>query len=204
MKKLSFGLPRNKIQKHIKMLSKILKSASLVLLVGALFSCENSMKTVQNLTADDTVAAVSATNIRYERTDSGRIQVVLKSPLMLRFTGDAPYTEFPKGFSVEFYDTLGNPISLIKANYGIRKEKLRILQARNNVVVENLKTKETLHTENLIWNEWTKKIKSPSFVKIMGPNKTIFGDSMVANESFTHRTIYGIRGVLDVKEDSVQ
>jgi len=186
------------------MLSKILKSASLILLVGALFSCENSMKTVQNLAATDTMAAVSATHIRYERTDSGRVQLVLKSPLMLRFTGDAPYTEFPKGFSVEFYDTLGRPTSLIKANYGIRKEKSRILQARNNVVVENLKTHEILHTENLIWNEWTQKIKCPGFVKITGPDKIIFGDSMVANESFTHRTIYGIRGVLDVKEDSVQ
>jgi LPS export ABC transporter protein LptC len=186
------------------MFSKILKSASLILLVGALFSCENSMKTVQNLTSEDTVAAVSATNIRYERTDSGRIQVVLKSPLMLRFTGNAPYTEFPKGFSVEFYDTAGKPVSFIKANYGIRKEKYRILEARNNVIVKNLKTDETLYTENLIWNEWTKKIKSPSFVKIIGPNRTVFGDSMVANESFTHRTIYGIRGVLNVEEDSVQ
>ena len=186
------------------MFSKILKSASLILLVGALFSCENSMKTVQNLTADDTIAAVTATNIRYERTDSGRIQVVLKSPLMLRFTGDAPYTEFPKGFSVEFYDTAGQPVSMIKANYGVRKEKLRILEARNNVIVENLQTKKTLYTENLIWNEWTRKITAPTFVKIVSPDGVIFGDSMVANESFTHRTIYGMRGVLNVKEDSVQ
>lgn len=186
------------------MLAKLLKSASLILLVGALFSCENSMKTVQNLTAEDTIAALSATNIRYERTDSGRIQLVLKSPLMLRYDGSAPYTEFPKGFSVKFYDTLGKPISFLKANYGVRKEKLRILEARNNVIVENLKTHETLYTENLIWNEWTKKIRAPSFVKIVSPTRTIFGDSMVANESFTHRTIYGIRGVLNVKEDTAQ
>jgi LPS export ABC transporter protein LptC len=186
------------------MFKKLLQSASLILLVGALFSCENSMKTVQTLTSQDTIAAVSASNIRYERTDSGRLQMVLTSPLMLRYDGDAPYTEFPKGFSVEFYDTLGKPISLLKANYGIRKEKLRILQARNNVVVENLKTKETLYTENLIWNEWTKKIKAPSFVKIIGPDKTIFGDSMVSNEAFTHYSIYGIRGGLNIKEDTAQ
>lgn len=176
----------------------------MVLLVGALFSCENSMKTVQNLTSADTTATVAATDIRYERTDSAKIQLVLKSPLMLQYEGDAPYTEFPKGFTVRFYDSLGQPISLLKANYGIRKEKLRILQARNNVVVENLNTHQTLYTENLIWNEWTKKIRAPGFVKIVGPDRTIFGDSMVANETFTHRTIYGIRGVLDVSEDSLQ
>ena len=186
------------------MFTKLLKSVSIILLMGALFSCENSIKTVQNLTAEDTIAALSATDIHYERTDSGRLQLVLTSPLMLRYDGSAPYTEFPKGFSVKFYDTLGHPISLLKANYGIRKEKLRILQARNNVMVENLNTHEILYTENLIWNEWTKKITAPSFVKIVGPDRTIFGDSMVANESFTHRTIYGIRGVLNVKEDTSQ
>ncbi|MBE0651278.1 MAG: LPS export ABC transporter periplasmic protein LptC [Bacteroidales bacterium] len=186
------------------MLKKLLQSASIVLLVGALFSCENSMKTVQNLTSQDTIAAVSASDIRYERTDSGRLQLVLTSPLMLQYDGDAPYTEFPKGFKVEFYDTTGRPISILKANYGIRKEKLKILQARNNVMVENLNTHKTLYTENLIWNEWTKKITAPSFVKIVGPNETILGDSMVSNESFTHQTIYGIRGVLNIKEDSLQ
>lgn len=186
------------------MLGKIIKSASVILLVGALFSCENSMKTVQNLTAEDTIAALSASDIRYERTDSGKVQLVLTSPLMLRYTGDAPYTEFPKGFSVKFYDSLGQPVSRLTANYGIRKEKYRILQARNNVIIENLKTHQTLYTENLIWNEWTKKIRAPGFVKIVGPNQTFFGDSMVSNESFTHRIIYGMRGVMNVVEDSTQ
>lgn len=185
------------------MFTRLFQGAVIILLVVASFSCENSIQTVQKLTAEDTLAALTASNIRYVRTDSGRVQIVLESPLLLKYDGGSPYTEFPKGFSVKFFDATGNPISLLKANYGIRRGALGIFQARNNVVVENLKTHETLYTENLIWNERTKKISAPTFVKIVGPNRTIFGDSLVANESFTHRIIYGIRGVLNVKGDSL-
>lgn len=172
--------------------------------IGTLFSCENNMKVVQTLNAEDTLAALTATNIQYIRTDSGRRQLVLNSPLLLKYGGKKPYTEFPKGFSIAFYDTAGNIISTIKANYGIRWKIKKLLISRNNVVVKNMKTKEQLNTENLIWNEKKHLIYSPSFVKITSPDRVIFGDSMVSNENFTKRTIYGIRGVLDVEEDTTQ
>ena len=176
----------------------------MIVLMGTLFSCENSIQTVQKLTAQDTTAAMTATDVHYVRSDSGRIQLILKSPLLIKHSGDNPYTEFPKGFLVDFYDSTGNVISVLKANYGIRKEREEMLQARNNVVVKNLKTKKTLYTENLIWNERTRKITAPGFVKIVSPDGTIFGDSLIANESFTRRTIYGIRGTLDVKDNDVE
>ncbi len=186
------------------MIRNILKSVFIVLAMGALFSCENNMKVVQSLNAVDTLAALTATDIHYIRTDSGRRQLILNSPLLLKYGGENPHTEFPKGFSIAFYDTAGNVISTIKANYGIRWEKKGLLISRNNVVVKNLKTKEQLNTENLIWNEKKHIIYSPSFVKITSPDRVIFGDSMVSNENFTKRTIYGIRGVLDVEEDTTK
>ena len=36
------------------------------------------------------------------------------------------------------------------------------------------------------------------------PDKTIFGDSMWANESFTEHEIYNIKGEFDVVEDSIK
>ncbi len=184
------------------MIRNLLKSVVIVLAIGTLFSCENNMKVVQTLNAEDTLAALTATDIQYIRTDSGRRQLVLNSPLLLKYGGAKPYAEFPKGFSIAFYDTAGNIISTIKANYGIRWKTKGLLISRNNVVVKNLKTKEQLNTENLIWNEKKHIIYSPSFVKITSPDRVIFGDSMISNENFTKRTIFGIRGVLDVEEDT--
>ncbi len=186
------------------MIRNLLKSIVIVLAMGVLFSCENNIKVVQKINAEDTLAELTATDVHYIRTDSGRRQLVLNSPLIIKYGGKKPYTEFPKGFSIAFYDTTGKIISTIKANYGIRWEKKGLLISRNNVVVKNLKTGEQLNTENLIWNEKEHKIYSPSFVKITSPDRVIFGDSMVSNENFTKRTIYGIRGVLDIEEDTTQ
>lgn len=184
------------------MVSKTLKSILTIIIVGMLFSCENSIKTVQKLAAQDTTAAMTASNISYVRSDSGRIQVILKSPLMIKRDGNEASTVFPKGFIIDFYDTAQHVISILSANYGIREESKGLLLAENHVIVKNLENQQTLYTNKLIWNEKTRKIRAPGFVKIIGPDRTIFGDSLVANESFTHRTIYGVRGTMEVKEDS--
>ena len=181
----------------------MIMSVCIALAMGTLFSCENSIQTVQKITAEDTLADAIATNIEYVRTDSGRLQLILQSPLLVKYGGKQPYTEFPKGFHIKFYDQAGKVITTLSANYGVRWEKKGFLLARNHVVVKNLETGEQLDTENLIWDEKKGKIYSHTFVKITSPDRTIFGDSLVANQTFSKRTIYGIRGVLDIKEDSI-
>jgi LPS export ABC transporter protein LptC len=187
-----------------KMIRNLLKGVAVVMAMVALFSCENNIKVVQQINAEDTLAELTATNIQYVRTDSGRRQLMLTSPLMLKFGGDKPYTEFPKGFQVEFFDTLGNVVSNIRAGYGIRWERKGLLLSRKHVVVNNLKTHEQLQTEELVWNERKHLIYAPVFVKITSPDRIIFGDSLVANENFTQRTIYGIHGLLEVEEDTAK
>jgi len=183
---------------------QLIISVFIVLAMGTLISCENSIQTVQKITAVDTLADVMATHIQYIRSDSGKLQLILQSPLLIKYGGPKAYTEFPKGFQIKFYNPSGKVISTLSANYGIRREKKGLLEARNHVVVKNMETGEQLNTESLSWDEKKGKIYSHTFVKITSPDRTIFGDSLVANQTFSKRTIYGIRGVMDIKEDSVQ
>lgn len=169
-----------------------------------LFSCENSMTTIQEITREDTLPVVTAFDIEYERTDSGYRQVVLTSPHMERYGGSDPYTLFPEGFKVTFYDTAGIANSFISANYGINYEKKRTMLARNNVVVKNYGTEEQLNTENLLWDQNKKMIYANTFVKITTPDKVVYGDSLEAHETFKYRETYNIRGVLEFEEDSLQ
>lgn len=169
-----------------------------------LFSCENSMTTIQEITQEDTLAVVTAFDIEYERTDSGELQVILTSPQMERYGGDHPYTIFPIGFVVTFYDTTGKANSFISANYGVNYEKKKLMVARNNVVVKNFETEEQLDTENLIWDQNKKTIVANTFVKISTPDKVVYGDSLRAHESFRHRDIYNITAELVVEEDTLQ
>ena len=169
-----------------------------------LFSCENSISSIQAITMDDTLPVVTAYNIEYERTDSGYRQVILTSPYMERHAGKDPYTVFPDGFKVTFYDTAGVPSSYISANHGITYQKRKLMKARNNVVVRNFNSEEQLDTENLVWDQRKKLIYANTFVKITTPDKVIYGDSLKAHESFKWRDIYHIRGELEFEDDSLQ
>lgn len=165
-----------------------------------LFSCENSIKEVQEITLQDSLPLVTAHNVVYERTDSGYLQIVLKSPLMYRYKGKDNYAIFPDGFEVTFYDTTGKPLSYIRANYGISYEKKKVMKARNDVVVLNYETEEQLNTENLVWDQKKKSIVANTFIKITTPDEVIYGDSLHAHESFKSRSIYNMRGVFEVEE----
>ena len=72
---------------------------------------------------------------------------------------------------------------------------------KNNVVVENITTQEVLETEKLFWDQKRQKLYTSSLVKISSPEKIIYGDSMVANEDFTHREIFGIRATIELNDE---
>ncbi len=183
-------------------ISMFLKSIILALAIMMLFSCENSITKIKEITTlEDTLAAVSTYNMIYDRSDSGNVRVRLVSKLMKRFGGTDPYSEFPDGFEIIFFDKSGEKVSFIKANYGITYDKRKFMVARDNVVIKNFETHEELYTENLMWDQRKKLIKSNTFVKMVKPDKIIFGDSMWANEAFTEREIYNIKGEFDINED---
>lgn len=183
------------------MTSKLLKSIITTIALMMLFSCENSMETIREITKEDTLSTVAAYDVIYQRSDSGYLQVILRSPLMEKFGGDDPYSEFKEGFEVTFFDTGGDSVSFISANYGINYEKRQMLRARNDVIVKNYDTQEQLNTENLIWDKQKKIIYTKSFVKITSPENVIFGDSLWAKEDFSYREIYNMRGEIELKED---
>ena len=186
------------------MFLKSIKSIILVLTGVIIFSCENSISRINEITQlEDTLAAITTYDIVYERSDSGFIRVRLSSPLMKRYVGEDEYNEFPNGFEIIFFNKNGDQTSYITANYGIDYRKRKIMNARNNVVIQNYETNEELYTENLIWNQKKNIIKSNTFVKLVMPDKTIFGDSMWANEEFTEHEIYNIKGQFDIEEDSI-
>jgi len=186
--------------------NKIIKSIIMVFAMVMLFSCENPITEVQEIAQYDTLPSVSAFNIEYLRTSETKKQVLLISPQMDRFMENRrPYSEFPQGFEITFYDTLGNKTSYIKANYGIDYKNRNILEARNDVVVKNLETGEQLNSENLVWDRKKKIIYTNTFVKITSPDKVIFGDSLWATEDFSKRRIHRIKdSFFEVEEDSLQ
>ena len=170
-------------------------------MVMVLFSCENSLDKVKEFIDTDTINGVLAYNVVFTRSDSGFVQAKLTADVMHNTEGDSAILEFPNGFVAYIYDKNGTPSSKISGDYGIRYDKKDLMFAQDNVVVENIETKETMFTETLYWDQKKKKIYTSNPVKITSPDKIIFGDSLIANEDFSQRVIHGMRATLEIEDE---
>ena len=172
-------------------------------LVMMLFSCENSMEKVKQFIDYDTLSGLMAYDVVIERSDSGILVARLSAPVMRSVDDqDSAMLEFPKGFTAYMFDYgEKEPTSMIRGDYGVNYEKKELIIAKNNVVVENLRTQEVLETATLFWDQKKKKIYTSNLVKITSPDKVVYGDSLTANEDFSHREIYGIRATIEIDED---
>ena len=177
------------------------KSIFISIFLIMLFSCENDINTINSLSQVDSLPVDEAKDIKLYYSEYGRVQACLESPLMIKQESDDSYFEFPKGFKVIFYDSLMNQTSQITANYGIRYEKKKIMEAKNNVVVTNFEKNETLETEHLVWDEAKRTIYSDVFVKITRPDEVLYGDGLTSDQDFTKYEIKNVSGEFQINPD---
>ena len=169
-----------------------------------LFSCENEMSEIKNLTIQDTLPTESVTNIVVHYTDSGRLKAVMKSPELLKYGGEEPYMLFPQGIHVFFYDSVDALVSEMKSDYAINFEKKKLMEVRKNVVIFDYQEEKELLTELLYWDQKKHTIYNNVFTTIKVGTKIMHGDSMKAKENMEEFELYQIRATIDiVEEDSI-
>ena len=174
----------------------------ITLLVIMLFSCENDMAVVHEMTRRDTLPVVTSYNINVHYSEKGRTQFIMKAPVASIYTGHDQYQEFNEGFHVTFYDSLMNVTSELLADYGINYDRKKIMEARYNVVVINHEKNEKLNTEHLVWDQNAKKIFSDVFVKISTPGDILYGENgFEADESFNNWVIRKTSGEFEINEN---
>jgi len=165
-------------------------------------SCaQNNIEKINTLTNELNGPNVSAINTEIIYTENAQIKVKVKSPEINRYLDiEEPYTEFPKGMHVVFYDSLQKASSFIKANYCIYDETEKLWTAENDVVAVN-ENGDTLNTDFLIWNQLTKKIYTDQYVKITNDDGIIHGKGFEANQDFSGWKINQSSGIIRVKDE---
>lgn len=159
------------------------------------------MDDVKELTlTTDTLPGESAQNVVMHYSEKGHIQFTLTTPQLDRYNTASPYIEFPEGLQVQFYDSVGGVKSELTANYAISYENKKLMEARDDVVVNNYEQQQTLNTEHLIWDQKKHIIYSEVFVRITTEEHIIYGDDgFESDEEFNKWTIRSISGKLDVE-----
>ena len=180
----------------------ILAVIAAMLFTAMLPSCKNDVQTVLSLDVVDTLPEMTARDIEIYYSERGKVQIKLVSPYLVNETEEEPLLIFPDGFTVYFYDSTMNIQSTITADYGISHEKKKIMEARHNVVVENIQKGEKLNTEELFWDRNKQEIYSNKFVRLTTGEQVITGDGLTSKEPFDEILITNPKGLLEFKEEA--
>lgn len=170
--------------------------ASLFLLLAT--ACVKDIKENEPAVFNTEVETVKEVEIFY--SDSAHVRVKIAGPTMLNHLDkNNPMQEFTDGVVAEFFGADGKITSKLSAKYGIRYEGRSEVVVRDSVIWESLE-REKLETEELIWDEKTKKVYTNKFVVITRPDEIIYGHGFEANQDFSYSRINAIEGRIKVAD----
>ncbi len=167
-----------------------------------LVSCTNNLREVAALPTNKKSPSQIGDSVTMLYTDSAQLKVMVKANRMLVFSKNTiePFTVLPKGVFVTFFDQDEKVSTTLRANYGVRYDLSRRMEARYQVEVVNNKG-EKLETERLVWDENSKRIYTDAFVKITTASQVIRGKGMESNQDFTKYRIKQVTGTLHVNDN---
>jgi len=170
-------------------------------------SCENNIEVIKNLTSVKDLPSVSAQEIEILYSDSAKIRIKVDAKVLNKYnTPEKQYFEFPQGITLYKYDSSLQVVAIIKANYALYRENVKLWEARDDVVAKNLEKNEQLYTEELFWDQNKGIIYSNKFTKIINPDGVFYGDGgFTSKEDLSYWKLIGIKGKVNIKDnDSTQ
>ena len=188
-------------QSASKIFKNKLKNICIAALSGAailFYACENDIETIKAFSSPKDLPVLTAENFETTSIDSGKVQSFLKTPLLQQFEADGQdYVEFPKGLLLIKYDSNGEIISRLTADYAKQLVKEKKWEAKINVVAVNAKN-DTLKTEYLEFDEKEGTIYSDKFVKIITEDQIIKGVGFTSNQNLENWRIMKVTGTIYV------
>jgi len=160
-------------------------------------SCQqNSIEKINTITSKSNFPSQALVNSEIIYSEAAKTVVIIKSPEINRYlTSEKPYSEFPKGIYVQFFDSTQKATSYIRSDYANFDETTKIWTAEHNVEAVNVEG-DTLNTEFLIWDQGSKKITSDRYVRIINKDGILHGKGFEANQDMTNWKIKQPTGTL--------
>jgi LPS export ABC transporter protein LptC len=146
-------------------------------------SCESNFKDVQKLQFSEFTPSGEADDFNLKYTDSGRITSVLISPKMLDYaTARYPFTEFPKGINVTFFDK-NQSKTYVRSDYAVTFKNTDIIDLQGNVRIWN-DAGSKLETEQLYYDQKNEWFFTEKKFKFTDPKGTSRGEGVDFSKDF--------------------
>jgi LPS export ABC transporter protein LptC len=174
-----------------------LRLAAIALCIGAA-ACKNDLASIQNAFPPEAVFAEDIRDFEMLYSDSARVRVKVTGPALSRHLDEKnPRQEFPEGVNVAFYDGNLQINSEISSRYAVRLENENRIILRDSVVWRGLNG-EYLETEELIWDEITRKVYTNKFVVMRRNEEIIWGHGFESDHEFKRSRVKAIEGRIKV------
>jgi len=164
-----------------------------------LISCKNKIPVIPK---SDLLTLPSLTDKDFTTTltDSGRVQLIMTSPLVEQYDKtDPPYLEFRFGIKVVIYNGKDTAQARITSKYA-KCTNNNLWELRDSVVVINDKD-ERLETEQLFWDQKKDLIYTDRFVKITSADQTTQGIGFESDSHLNRRKIKKVTGDIYVNNE---
>ncbi len=126
---------------------------------------------------------VESENVQILVSDSAVVKIKITGARQLQHqNGDL---EFPEGMHATIYNKFGEPITELVALSAYQNAHENVFRATGDVLVTNLKKKETLSTEELFWDPDEGQIYTEKFVTIETEDALILGEGLTAPQDFS-------------------
>ena len=137
---------------------------------------------------------------RVWRSEYGRLQMELTSPLIVQYRQPDTRTHYPQGVNLCFYDSQRQLQTTISANKAISYDDQDILYARDSVVIIDHTNSDTIYLEDITWKSKEDVIYSNRPVRAVNGARLTFGDSFVSDAKLTNLRIKRQRGTIEFEE----
>jgi LPS export ABC transporter protein LptC len=176
-----------------------------LLLAAGLFlgGCENNVKDIPD-NHKTALVPEEGVNIESILSEMAVVKGKLTAPYMLRYMrADTPYTEFPKSLHVDFYNDSMKIESKVDALYGKYLPNQDKVYLRDSVLVKNILKGDTLHCNELWWDQHTKRFYTDKPVRIYTRTQILFGNGMEADQNFRWYNITHMTGTVETGSSGV-
>lgn len=173
---------------------------ALLILTVSVLSCENKIALIPKSDML-TLPSLSSKNFITVYTDSGKLQLVLSSPLIERYDNkDNPYSEFRLGVKVIFFDGKPDTVASVSAKYAKYTNNDNTWELRDSVVVIN-ENKDKLETELLFWNQTDDHIYTDRFFKITNTDQVTQGFGFESDSRLNNRKLKKVNAIITLKDE---
>lgn len=179
--------------------TKIVPAVAALVAGCFIYGCESNFKDVQKINFSEFTPSGEADNFNLKYTDSGRITSILVSPKMLDYaTVEFPFTEFPKGVDVTFYDAKGKR-TFVKSNYAVTYKGTDLIDLQGNVRISN-EFGQLMETEQLYFDQKNQWFFTEKKFKFTDPKGVSYGEGIDFSKDFKIVNSQRIKAEIDEAE----